>query len=246
MHKKSSKCTGIQREILKEKECLKSLRLEWAPEDNSDVDDELVMKGLQPRRNLKELYISGNRGERFPSWMMNSLLPNLIKIEIRGCSRCQVLPPFSQLPSLQSLELWNMEVVEGMKEGSSTTNAEYFPALQLLKLNKMPKLKDCGGWVQEQSKITNCPDLTSFKLHSSPRLSTLEFEECPLLSSFELHSSPCLYEFEISDCPTLTSLGLQSSPSLSKLKIHSCPNLTSLEMPSSLGLLNYRSVIAET
>ncbi|KAJ9672968.1 hypothetical protein PVL29_026296 [Vitis rotundifolia] len=220
-------------EILKEQECLESLRLEWerlqaqAQEGNYDVDDEL------------------------------------------GMFKCQILPPFAQLPALQSLELWNMKEVEGMKEGSSTTNAEFFPALQFLKLNKMPKSK--GLWrmgsgaeqglsfphlseleIEECSKLTSfelhsspslstskikkCPHLTSFKLHSSPRLSTLKIEECLLLSSFELHSSPCLSGFEISDCPNLTSLGLQSSPTLSKLKIHSCPNLTSLEMPSSLGL----------
>ena len=234
-------------EILKEKECLKSLRLEWAPEDNSDVDDELVMKGLQPRRNLKELYISGNRGERFPSWMMNSLLPNLIKIEIRGCSRCQVLPPFSQLPSLQSLELWNMEVVEGMKEGSSTTNAEYFPALQLLKLNKMPKLKGLwrmGSGAEQglsfpylsELEIEECSKLTSFELHSSPSLSTSKITNCPDLTSFKLHSSPRLSTLEFEECPLLSSFELHSSPCLYEFEISDCPTLTSLGLQSSPSL----------
>ncbi|RVW71847.1 putative disease resistance protein RGA3 [Vitis vinifera] len=187
-------------EILKEKECLESLRLEWDQEGNCDVDDELVMKGLQPHRNLKELYIGGYRGEMFPSWMMNnSLLPNLIKIDIRGCSRCQILPPFSQLPALQSLELWDMEEVEGVKEGSSTTNAEFFPALQFLKLNKMPKLK--GLW-----RIGSGAEQGL----SFPHLSELEIEECSKLTSFELHSSPSLSTSKIKKCPDFTSFKLHS------------------------------------
>ena len=103
------------------------------------MDDKLVMKGLQPHGNLKELYIGGYRGERFPSWMMNSLLPNLIKIDIRGCSRCQILPPFSQLSALQSLELWNMEETEGMKLGTAVSSLSFssrdqtLPKLDILK-----------------------------------------------------------------------------------------------------------------
>ncbi|WKA13319.1 hypothetical protein VitviT2T_030630 [Vitis vinifera] len=234
-------------EILKEKECLESLRLEWAQEGNCDVDDELVMKGLQPHRNLKELYIGGYRGERFPSWMMNSLLPNLIKIKIAGCSRCQILPPFSQLPSLQSLDLWNMEEVEGMKEGSSATNAEFFPALQFLKLNRMPKLK--GLWRMESGaeqgpsfphlfklEIEGCHNLTSFELHSSPSLSTSKIKKCPHLTSFKLQSSPRLSTLKIEECLLLSSFELHSSPCLSEFEISDCPNLTSLGLQSSPSL----------
>ena len=270
-------------EILRGKKYLESLRLEWERgwardhEETSDVDDELLMEGLQPHTELKELFISGYEGIKFPSWMMNdglgSLLPNLIKIEIWECSMCQILPPFSQLPFLKSLKLFDMPEVEGMKEGSSATHSKFFPALQFLKFSKMLKLK--GLWrmgsgaeqgpsfphlseleIEEcpeltsfelhsspclsNSKIKSCPGLTSFKLHSSPRLSTLEIDECLKLMSFELHSSPSLSKLEIFDCHDLTFLELQSSPSLSQFDLSFCHNLKSLKLlsMSSLTMLN--------
>ena len=101
------------------------------------------MEGLQPHPNLKEFFINCYGGRRFPSWMMNdglgSLLPNIAKIEMTYCSRCQILPPFSQLPSLKSLLLNGMEEVENVKEGSSAM--PFFPSLQSLTLSWMPKLK---------------------------------------------------------------------------------------------------------
>ncbi|KAL6314301.1 hypothetical protein AAG906_018997 [Vitis piasezkii] len=241
-------------EILKEKKYLESLRLEWERwawdrERTCYVDDESLMEGLQPHTELKELFIRGYAGRKFPNWMMNGLLPYLIKIEIRECSRCQILPPFSQLPFLKSLELSNMGEVEGMKEGSSATHAEFFPTLQFLKLNAMPKLKGLWrmGSGEEQGpsfpclstlEIEECRNLTSFELYSSPCLSTSKIEKCPGLTSFELHFSPRLSELEIRGC-SLTFLKLQSSPCLSKLEISECPNLTSLELQSfdSLAIL---------
>ncbi|KAL6314359.1 hypothetical protein AAG906_021188 [Vitis piasezkii] len=47
----------------------------------------------RPHPNLK-----GYGGMRFPSWMMNgglsTMLPNLITINLEGCSRCHTLPCF--------------------------------------------------------------------------------------------------------------------------------------------------------
>ena len=118
-------------EILKGKQYLRSLRLEW---EWWDENGELVMEWLQPHPTLKDLFIQGYGDRRFPSWMLNdrlgSLLPNLINIQIWGCSRFQILPPFSQLPSLLSLDLYNMEEVE---EGPSAVL--FFPSLQSLKIN---------------------------------------------------------------------------------------------------------------
>ena len=84
------------------KKNLESLGLEWGGSEQNRVGegDKLVMEGLQPNPQLKELFISGYGAKEFPNWMMNdhelaSRLSNLIKIEIRFCSECNVLPPFS-------------------------------------------------------------------------------------------------------------------------------------------------------
>ncbi|XP_034679066.1 putative disease resistance protein RGA3 [Vitis riparia] len=232
-------------EILKGKQYLQSLRLEWnrSGQDAAYEGDKLVMEGLQPHPHLKDIFIAGYGGTEFPTWMMNeglgSLFPHLIEIEISGCSRCEILPPFSQLPSLKSLKLHHMKEAE-LKEGSLTT--PLFPSLESLELSDMPKLKELwrkdllaeeGPSFSHLSKlyIHECSSLAS--LHSSPSLSQLEIIDCHNLASLELHSSPCLSQLEIINCHNLASLELHSSPCLSRLTIHDCPNLTSMELPSS-------------
>ncbi|XP_034678719.1 putative disease resistance protein RGA3 [Vitis riparia] len=238
-------------EILKGKQYLQSLRLQWyrRGQDGGYEGHKSVMEGLQPHPHLKHIFIEGYGGTEFPSWMMNdglgSLFPYLIKIEISGCSRCKILPPFSQLPSLKSLKLHIMKELVELNEGSLTT--PLFPSLESLKLINMPKLKEL--WRMDllaeggpsfshlsKLKIRYCNNLASLELHSSPSLSQLEIRNCYNLASLELHSSPSLSQLEIRNCHNLASLELHSSPSLSQLEIRNCHNLASLELPSSLCL----------
>uniref|UniRef100_F6HR66 Disease resistance protein RGA3 n=1 Tax=Vitis vinifera TaxID=29760 RepID=F6HR66_VITVI len=210
-------------EILKGKQYLQSLRLEWnrSGQDGGDEGDKSVMEGLQPHPHLKDIFIEGYGGTEFPSWMMNdrlgSLLPDLIKIEISGCSRCKILPPFSQLPSLKSLKLDDMKEVMELKEGSLAT--PLFPSLESLELSGMPKLKEL--WRM---------DLLAEEGPSFAHLSKLHIHKCSGLAS--LHSSPSLSQLEIRNCHNLASLELPPSRCLSKLKIIKCPNLASFNVAS--------------
>ncbi|XP_034677820.1 putative disease resistance protein RGA4 [Vitis riparia] len=237
-------------EILKGKH-LQSLRLQWNRwgQDGGYEGDKSVMEGLQPHQHLKDIFIKGYGGTEFPSWMMNdglgSLFPYLIKIEISGCSRCKILPPFSQLPSLKSLNLDDMKEAVELKEGSLTT--PLFPSLESLQLSYMPKLKELwrmdllaeeGPSFSHLSKlyIYECSGLASLELHSSPSLSQLEIRNCHNLASLELPSSLRLSQLVIRNCPNLASLELHSSPCLSQLEIIDCHNLASLELHSSPSL----------
>ncbi|XP_059591242.1 putative disease resistance protein RGA3 [Vitis vinifera] len=225
-------------EILKGKQYLQSLRLEWnrSGQDGGDEGDKSVMEGLQPHPQLKDIFIEGYGGTEFPSWMMNdrlgSLLPDLIKIEISGCSRCKILPPFSQLPSLKSLKLDDMKEVVEIKEGSLAT--PLFPSLESLELSHMPKLKEL--WRM---------DLLAEEGPSFAHLSKLHIHKCSGLAS--LHSSPSLSQLEIRNCHNLASLELPPSHCLSKLKIVKCPNLASFNVASlpRLEELSLRGVRAE-
>ena len=232
-------------ENLKEKQYLQSLRLEWGPSEQEAKDDELVMESLQPHPNLKKLYVKGYGGGRFPSWMMNDelylLLPNLLHIHLEGCKRSQILPPFAQLPFLQSLELNGLDEVEYMMECSS--EMPFFPSLQRLQLSYLCKLNRL--WRTDlpaeqrplfpclyQLVIEYCDSLTSLTLPSSPCLSKLEITSCDNLTSLPLPPLPCLSTLHLSQCPNLASLELHSSPHLCYLCIKSCPYLASLKMPS--------------
>ncbi|RVW64619.1 putative disease resistance protein RGA3 [Vitis vinifera] len=221
-------------EILKGKQYLQSLRLKWerSGQDGGDEGDKSVMEGLQPHPHLKDIFIEGYGGTEFPSWMMNdglgSLLPHLIEIEVSGCSRCKILPPFSQLPSLKSLKLDDMKEVVELNEGSSAT--PFFPSLESLELSNMLKLKEL--WRMDllaeqrpsfshlsQLEIRNCHNLASLELHSSPHLSQLEINDCPNLTSIELPSSLCLSQLDIKKCPNLASFKVASLPSLETLSL---------------------------
>ncbi|KAL6314418.1 hypothetical protein AAG906_025643 [Vitis piasezkii] len=201
-------------EILKGKQYLQSLRLEW---------NRSVMEGLQPHPQLKDIFIKGYGGTEFPSWMMND------RLDAKFCH------PFST-PSLKSLKLDDMKEVVELNAGSSAT--PFFPFLESFELSNMPKLKEL--WRMDllaeegpsfshlsQLEIRNCHNLASLELHSSPSLSRLMIDDCPNLTSMELPDQ---------NCHNLASLELHSSPSLSQLMIYDCPNLTFMELPSSLCL----------
>ena len=169
------------------------------------------------------------------------MLPKLTVVNLKGCSRCKTLPCFVQLPYLKSLELCDLEKVEYMEHGSS--DRPFFPSLEYLKLQFMPKLKEL--WTNlpthpppsfpclSQLDIKYCKELVSLELHSSPLLSKLRINKCPKLKSLLLPPSPLLSHLEIWYCSDLASLELQSSPLLYKLQIWSCPKLTSFLLPPS-------------
>ena len=230
--------------FLEEKEYLQSLALKWR--QSGGGGDKSMMEGLQPNRTLKELLVEGYGAKEFPSWMFNdydglgSWLPNLIKIEISGCFRCNILPPFSQLPYLKSLKLDDMNEVVELKDASSTMPV-LFPSLESLRLSRMPKLKKMwrmeGPSFSQLSKleIHDCINLASLELHSSS-LSKLEIHDCSILASLAPYSSYSLFELEIHSCSNLASLELSSSHSLFELKIRYCTDLASLELHSSPSL----------
>ncbi|KMT06715.1 hypothetical protein BVRB_7g158770 [Beta vulgaris subsp. vulgaris] len=154
-------------------------------------DMELLLECLILSPNLEVLEIVCYSGERFPVWM----LPNLVTLEIVFCKSCVVLPQFSQLPSLKSLSLSNLEALEYIEEDGWGGDGEscsktHFTALEELFINKMPKLK---GWfwrprvkddvhpVPQQAAMTSDvhQDFTSHRLLSLPRLSQLIIYQCP-------------------------------------------------------------------
>ncbi|KAL6327469.1 hypothetical protein AAG906_020065 [Vitis piasezkii] len=215
---------------LKEKHYLQSLRLEWDmwEASSSNEDGVLVMEGLQPHPNLKVLRIEGYPGVRFPSWLS------------------------SMLPSLQVLDLRDLNALEYMLENSSSAEP-FFPSLKTLNLARLRNFK---GWCRReiageqgpsfpslsQLEICNCHQLTTFQLLSSPLLSLLQVEYCRGLTSFQLPSSPRLSKLVIKDCSSLESLQLSSCPSLSELEINGCDELTTFQLLSSplLSILEVR------
>ncbi|XP_056688888.1 putative disease resistance protein RGA3 [Spinacia oleracea] len=245
---------------LEEKHGLTKLHIEldvWSYEDVSGSNhDEAVLEGLKPYSNLRQLEIYWYGGQKLPSWaMMGNLcinLPNLVKIELLRCGRCQQVPCFSQLPFLKFLSLKCLESVEYMEMDSRvygnpsfseplSTEIPFFPSLKELTVMSMDNLK--GWWkeaivkndTQEEAHISMKQRLLSM---SFPNLSKLMINECQKLIS--LPKCPNVEELTLVDAnqrisaskmatasSSNSSLG-SSGSKLSKLTISNVEDLISL------------------
>jgi len=183
---------------LKDLQHLHSLSLYWKWNQNlgGDVydwdvfEDETSFECFQLPPNLKDLGLRYYPGLRIPSWV--SSLTNLIRFALCQCRKCQYLPPLSQLPSLKTLMLYDLDVIEYISDSndfsssSSSTLEPFFPSLETIELRGGRNLK--GWWRRRDSpvevnfvEITEHPSLPSF-----PRLSKLEIWSCPMLTSMPM------------------------------------------------------------
>ncbi|KAF2319592.1 hypothetical protein GH714_017387 [Hevea brasiliensis] len=238
---------GIINPILKDKSLLQSLILySNRYRDDANVDnEEMAFQNLQPHPNLKQLKVYAYRGTRFPSWV--SSLTNLVNISLYDC-RCQHLPPLSQIPSLQKLEIEGLNDLEYIEiEGQGTS---FFPSLKVLNLWGCRQLI---GWRMKRyeddsddSTTISSPDLLQF-----PCLSEFRCRGCPNLSL--ILQFPSLDEDlklrKVSEqlvqqiFATSTSSSSSSiSPPLSKLKNLQIEEIEELESLPSDGLQNLTSL----
>uniref|UniRef100_A0A2C9VHE4 Uncharacterized protein n=1 Tax=Manihot esculenta TaxID=3983 RepID=A0A2C9VHE4_MANES len=229
---------------LKEKPLLQSLELLWDHQswNDSNVDrDEMSFQNLQPHPNLKELYVYGYGGRRFPSWF--SSLSNLVILCISGGNGCQHLPSMVQIPSLQYLCISGLDDIEYMEiEGQQTS---FFPSLKTLELRHCPKLK---GWQKKRD------DSTALELLQFPCLSYFSCHNCPNLTSIPQFPSLDLSLYLYKASPQLVhqiftpSISSSSSiiPPLSKLKHLSIKYIEELESLPRDGLRNLTCLQALT
>ncbi|GMJ12895.1 hypothetical protein like AT3G14470 [Hibiscus trionum] len=121
------------------KQNLRSLKLSWHSTDcessqHQHGNDEEILNALQPHPSLKKLRISGYQGVRFPNWMMDLLLPNLVEIKLKDCGRCDQLPPLGKLRSLKVLNIWRMGALKSMDSSFYGDMESSFPSLEVLKI----------------------------------------------------------------------------------------------------------------
>ncbi|XP_058184485.1 putative disease resistance protein RGA4 isoform X5 [Rhododendron vialii] len=219
-----------------EKASIQELKYHW---DNDfgefGNNHEDVLEGLKPHRNVKGLEIQNFGGRGLASWMSKDacLLQNLVKIILKDCTLCEQVPALGHLSHLVKITINGLQNLKcigpefyGQSEEincncSSSEGAaerEVFPALRVLRLFKMPQLKE---WSNESS-------LPKMKLF--PRLQKLYIKACPeLISIPAFKGSNSLQELAISDCGELTCLPegvLQST--LLGIDIRRCPKLITL------------------
>ncbi|CAN6279082.1 unnamed protein product [Urochloa humidicola] len=198
---------------LVDKSLLAKLVFAWTSAVDRFVEDEALLRELQPPKKLLFLKVQGYIATSFSGWMMGmaSCLPHLVCIEMVDLPRCQHLPPFGQLQNLEQLTLQRMPIFR--KLGTEICGGSgAFKKLREFTLIDLDTLEEWVTQVSENGEFM------------FPSLHKLEICRCP-----NLRLKPCLpraieWRIQASNEVVATQYDSNSSSSLtlSKLHITSC------------------------
>ncbi|KAH0646755.1 hypothetical protein KY290_034392 [Solanum tuberosum] len=221
-----------------------SMRWSWKGPHSYESEEVEVLEALKPHSNLTCLKIYGFRGIRLPDWMNHSVLKNVVSIVILGCENCSCLPPFGELPCLQSLELCNGSAkVEYVDSGIPTRRR--FPSLRKLIIYNFDNLKGLlkkEGEEQfpvlEEMEIHWCPMFVIPTLSSVKKL-VVRGEKADAIGFSSISNLRALTSLHISYNEEDTSLPEEMFTSLANLKYLNISEFKNLkELPTSLASLN--------
>ncbi|XP_014489569.1 putative disease resistance RPP13-like protein 1 [Vigna radiata var. radiata] len=192
---------------LKNKTHLVRLTLALERTGNSiDSKNAEVIENLQPSKNLKELSILNYGGSKFPKWLLQDSLPNLVSLVLRNCESCQHLPPLGLLPFLKKLYISGFDVIVSIDADFHGNNSSSFQSLKKLEFSDM---KQWEKWVCQAVtgafpnlqilSIKKCPKLKGHLPELLVPLKTLKITRCQQLEAFP----PRTLELDLRHCGKL-------------------------------------------
>ncbi|KAL9381294.1 hypothetical protein Peur_026951 [Populus x canadensis] len=208
--------TDAQNANLTRKTNLQSLSLSWREDKNSiisEANSEDVLCALEPHSHMKKLEISGYRGSKFPDWMMELRLPNLVEISLESCMNCEHLPPFGKLRFLKHLQLKRMDTVKCIGSEMYGDGENPFPSLERLTLGPMMNLEEWETNTMGGREIFTCLD-------------ELQIRKCPKL--VELPIIPSVKHLTIEDCTVTLLRSVVNFTSITYLRIEGFDELAVL------------------
>ncbi|KAJ1269856.1 hypothetical protein BS78_06G010000 [Paspalum vaginatum] len=218
---------------LEKKGVLEVLKLEWghrseqqAKSSAASGSDSIVLAGLRPHPNLRELHITRYQGTMCPGWLADArALQNLRSLYLRNCRKLVALPPVGDLPCLKVLEVNELCSVESINDMFCSSGT--FKSLEKMVLHDMPALL---AWNAASASADAEPaaDGAATPPILFPQLRKVEIVDCPKLASLSglLCCRASLGVLCVKRCPAVTATFRRSSfPSLVNPDIQGCPGL---------------------
>ncbi|KOM49456.1 hypothetical protein LR48_Vigan08g028300 [Vigna angularis] len=245
------------------------LSLQWNLICNhaDSIQEREVLENLQPPRHLKHLSIDGYGGTRFPHWLSNNSLSNVVSLILNNCKHCLWLPSLGLLTFLKELTIDGLDWMGRIDADFYANSSSAFVSLETLTFKDMKEWEEwqcmTGAFPSLQSlSLTNCPKLKGQLPDKLCRLKKLTIKECGQLgasipmgveieyvnmrpSSFDMtvppHISNTLEYLVIDSCPGMNIPINHWYHSLVELNIRNgCDSLTTfpLDLFPKLGNLN--------
>ncbi|KAB2057478.1 hypothetical protein ES319_A11G171600v1 [Gossypium barbadense] len=226
--------TDAKNANLIKKQNLRSLSLSWRVnnrERSQGGNDEEILDVLQPHPSLKKLSLDAYQGDRFPYWMMDLLLPNLVEISLEDCELCDQLPPLGKLRFLKVLTINGMGALKYIDSNFYGDMESSFPSLKVLEIGMAPCLEE---WITLNGR-EQLPLLSSLTIKYCPKL--VKMPMLQYLENLEIGGiNVTLLKSLIMNATILTSLQINEVDKLTELPdglLHNQKHLDSLTFVSS-------------
>lgn len=201
---------------------LKDLLLEWNNSTSNIREPETdtrVLDLLKPHQSLKKLKINGYGGTKFPIWLGNSSMSNLVNLRIKDCSMCASLPSIGQLPFLKYLFIRRIARVKSVgSEFYGNGCSAPFPSLETLCFQD---IQEWEKWIPHGSgksdegladlrelSLVSCSKLQRTLPEYLPSLETLVIRKCEQLL-VSILSLPTLRNLTVNGCKEVVGKGNQ-------------------------------------
>ena len=239
---------------------LVELELDWKSDHIPDDPrkEKEVLQNLQPSNHLENLSIRNYSGTKFPSWVLDNSLSNLVFLKLEDCKYCLCLPPLGILSSLKTLEITGFDGIVSVGDEFYGSNSS-FASLEWLEFSNMKE------WEEWECKTTSFPRLRQLHVFKCPKLKGTDLKKVvvsdeltisgnsmdtsPLetlhtdggsdsLTIFRLDFFPKLRSLQLKDCQDLRRISQEYAHNhLMNLRIEVCPEFKSFLFPKPMQIL---------
>lgn len=240
-HFKSQSLDSGEHSEVQKLECMYKKAIKFGTVKGNKVEE--VFEGFQPHANLKRLEIWNYVGYKFPNWMEELSLINLVSLKLAKCENMEHLPPLGKLPLLKCLYLCGMSRVKYIgHEIYEDDKVVGFPKLECITFEEMPSWLRWDLRVEKGEMpclreliIRHCRNLSTLPLLPE-KLRKLMLLDCSWTTLPDLPET--LRELVVCNCPSLTTVPHLPN-ALEELILSDCPELTVFpQIPAALRVLN--------